>query len=111
MTVQRRRGVPVTLYPSKTSTDARGNTTLVADLTAPYTLTAAVIPQRSYRAEVPGQRDVDVYRLLVSADIENVDIWSRASFYGEMWDVISPPRLHRGIRKTRHYTIDVRKRP
>lgn len=111
VTVQRRRGQPLTIYPTKEITDARGNKTRVYDPDNPIHTTAAVIPQRSSKAEVPGQQQIHVTRLIITHELPNVDLWSRVDYLGEVWDVVSPPAFHHGSRRVRHWTIDIRKRP
>jgi hypothetical protein len=41
-----------------------------------------VIPQRSSRAEVPGQQVIDVVRLIVKDDLDGVTLWSRVEYNG-----------------------------
>lgn len=92
--------------------DRRGNKNLAADLTAePYHVTAAFIPQRSARAEVPGQQQINVYTMIVSADLADVGLWSIVRWRGELWDVVTPAAYHHGTRHTRHYSLDIRQRP
>jgi hypothetical protein len=76
----------------------------------PYIVSAAVIPQRSSKAEVPGQQEINVVRLIVDPDLPDVNLWSRVEYLGEMWDVISPPAYHHGSRRVRHWSLDIRKR-
>jgi hypothetical protein len=109
--VQRRRGREVTFWAEQIVTDSRGNRVKVADPASKTTVRAAVIPQRSQRAEVAGQVAIDVTRVLVPADIPGVTLWSRAELDGEEWDLVTPPALHWGQRNTRHWTIDLRRRP
>lgn len=110
MSVQRRRGQKVVLYGRKTITDARGNQVVVVDWDAKYDTTAAVIPQRSSRAELPGQQQIDVVRLIVDR-LPNVGLWSEVQYEAATWDVIAPPAYHHGSRRTRHWSIDIRRRP
>lgn len=109
--VQRRRGQPVTIYPEKLVTDNRGNHQLAVDLDSPIQTRAATIPQRSAKAEVPGQAVIDVTRLIVAADLGEVGLLSRVQWKGEWWDVVTPPAYHHGTRHTRHWAIDIRRRP
>lgn len=111
MSVQRRRGVKARIWKSKLVTDRRGNELVVADADGPHDVTVAQIPQRSARAEVPGQQQINVVRLLVDAHLEGVELWSRVEFGGKTWDIVTPPAYHHGTRKTRHWSIDVRERP
>lgn len=111
MSVQRRRGLPITAYPRKLVTDSRGNEQYTEDRDNPIQTTAAAVPQRSSRAEVAGQQEIDVVRLMVSAEIENIGLWSVIVFRGDEWDVAAPPAYHHGTRRTRHYSIDIRRRP
>lgn len=111
MSVQRRRGRPVTIYPRKTTVDDRGNTLISADLDHPFVTRAAVIPQRSSKAEVPGQQQIDVVRLLISTGLGDIGIWGYVHYDGSMWDVVAPPAMHYGMRRTRHLSLDIRRRP
>lgn len=110
MSVQRRRGVGVTIYPSVTTTDARQNTT-VRPLGEPIEIKAWVSADRSARAEVPGQQWINVYQLGTASDLAGVDMWSRVQWDGMWWDIVSPPAHHRGTRLTRHWTFIIRQRP
>ena len=55
MSVQRRRGMAAKVWKIKTITDNRGNQVHIADEDGPHEVRAAFIPQRSAKAEVPGQ--------------------------------------------------------
>lgn len=111
MSYQRRRGQPALLYRSKTIIDSRGNEVAVVDLDDPYPVRAWVIPQRSSRAEMPGQQDIHIIRIGVEALLEGVDSWSRVYYRDVWWDVVMPPAYHHGTRHVRHWTIDLRRRP
>jgi hypothetical protein len=109
--MQRRRGIPATVWKSSYHTDNRGNEILVADADGPYQVRCAMIPQRSSKAEVPGQQQINIYRMIVDANLEDVTLWSRIEVFGTQWDVVTPPAYHHGDRKTRHWSIDIRERP
>jgi hypothetical protein len=111
ITPQRRRGQPIVLYRSKTTTDSRGNKVQTVDEESPYSTRGWVIPGRSSRAEVPGQMDIDIVRIGVGSDFPGVDSWSRVLWKGDLYDVVIPPLYHHGTRHVRHWTIDLRKRP
>lgn len=114
MSHQRRRGQPAIVYPTKVITDSRGNRVEMADMDNPIPVTAVFSPQRSSRAELPGQQDIDITRMIVGTEvpgIDAIDSWSRVFWNGSMWDVVVPPAYHHGTRHTRHYTIDIRRRP
>lgn len=111
MSVQRRRGMPVVIYPQVRIVDARGNEQFVADRTRPVTGRAWAIPQRSSRAEVPGQVEVNVYRIGVDASLSETTLWAEVEWNGSDWDVAAPPAYHNGTRHTRHWSIDIRERP
>lgn len=111
VSIQRRRGHLVTIFPSKTVTDSRSNSLDVVDWDTPHILRAAVIPQRSAKAEVPGQLAINVVRLICRADIPDVTLQSRVVWDGRHWDIAAPPSLHTGTRATRHWSIDIRERP
>jgi hypothetical protein len=111
VSVQRRRGQRALIWKSMNITDNRGNVVSVADDDGPYEVRAVFIPQRSARAEVPGQAQINVTRMLIDASTEDVDLWSRVEWAGHMWDVVTPPAHHHGSRRVRHWSIDIRQRP
>lgn len=112
MSWQRRRGQTAKVWPTIKKVDGRGNETWVVDMAAePHIVTAAFIPQRSARAEVPGQQQINVVRMLVDANLEGVDLWGRVEWAGKFWDIVTPPSLHYGTRRVRHWSIDLRERP
>ena len=112
MSVQRRRAnrIPVTFMRTKKTTDLRGNPVLMVDETNTYSTFAAWMPERSARAEVPGQQQIDVARLIVE-EIPDVDVWSRVQVRGGEWDIVSPPEYHHGTRHLRHWSVFIRRRP
>lgn len=112
MTYQRRRGQSAQIWRTEVHTDRRGNTTKAATSDGPHEIRCWVIPQRSSRAEVPGQQQINIIRLGVDADLVDVEIWSRVFYAGKYWDIVTPPEYHHGTRRhTRHWSIDLRERP
>lgn len=111
MSVQRRKGETARVWKTIKAIDARGNETLHADPANPHVVRAAFIPQRSSRAEVPGQQQINVVRMIVDADLADVGLWSRVEWRGSEWDVVTSPSYHVGTRHTRHWSIDIRERP
>lgn len=112
MSAQRRRGQSIKVWKRILVTDGRGNKVLTADPNSPYEETAAVIPQRSSKAEVPGQQQINVVRLILKPDLADVGLWSEVEYSGSKWDVAAPPAYHHGTRRhTRHWSIDIRERP
>lgn len=111
MSVQRRRGQPATIWKTRTEVDNRGNKVVVAHNDGPHQVTAVFIPQRSSKAEVPGQTQINVTRMIVDPDLPDVTLWSRVEWNGSEWDVVTPPAYHHGTRHNRHWSIDIRERP
>lgn len=87
--------------------------TLRADTTLPhdYATPAASFPQRSSRAEVPGQQQIDVVRLIVEELPEDAGLWAICEWNGDLWDIVGPPAFRQGTRHTRHWSVDIRRRP
>ena len=108
--LQRRRGEAIRIYGPVRVIDARGNETFQAARSQMVTTTAAVIPDRSSRAEAPGQVQIDVVQFIVHAEIPELTLWSRIEWGGGWYDMASPPALHVGNRATRHTTIIARRR-
>ncbi|MCY0933633.1 phage head-tail adapter protein [Streptomyces sp. H34-S4] len=109
--MQRRRGQVALIWKSKTITDNRGNEVIVGDEDGPHEVRAAFVPQRSAKAEVPGQQQINITRMIVDANLSDVTLWSRVEAMGKTWDVVTPPAYHHGTRQTRHWSIDIRQRP
>ncbi|WJN62635.1 head-tail joining protein 2 [Streptomyces phage phiScoe10] len=110
MSLQRRRGQKVRIWKTKVTVDRRGNEVVAADSDGPHEVRAAFIPQRSAKAEVPGQQLINITRMIVAAGLEDVTLWSRVEYMGKQWDIVSPPAYHHGPRKSRHWSIDIRER-
>lgn len=102
------------VYPTKTVTDFRGQSADVPDMDNPVEVRGWVIPDRSSRAEVPGQQEINVIRIGVPfplpEGIPPVDLWSRVEWDGQQWDVAAPPDRRFGTRQVRHQTIALRRR-
>lgn len=111
MSRQRRRGMPLVLYPSKFVVDNRGNRVKQKDEDNPIHTKGWVIPDRSAKAEVPGNQQIDVVRIGVAAHLAGVDLWSQAEWDGATWDFVTPPGYHHGTRHVRHWSINIRRRP
>ncbi|WP_229852569.1 MULTISPECIES: phage head completion protein [Streptomyces] len=109
--MQRRRGQKARVWRTVEVVDNRGNKVVVADPEGPISVRAAFIPQRSSKAEVPGQQQINVTRMVVDAHLTGVSLWSRVEYNGREWDIVSPPSYHHGDRRTRHWSIDIRERP
>lgn len=113
MSYQRRHGQAVQIWSRKLTEDKRGNETLAVDMTAaPWTGRAAGIPQRSSKAEMPGQQQIDVVRLILPPNLpEDCGLWARVKYLDDFWDVAAPPAYHHGSRRTRHWSMEIRRRP
>lgn len=111
MSIQRRRGQKVTIWPETVTTDSRGNQTIAPDPDNPITTTAAFIPQRGSKAEVPGQVEIEVYTMILRNNVEGLGLWSRVLWQGAQWDIAAPPSYHFGSRHVRHASVDIRRRP
>lgn len=112
MSHQRRRGVTAKIWRVKRLTDSRGNKQDVADETNTFTVRCAVVPQRSARAEVAGQVQINVIRILVDPKyLHDISLWGRVEILGSVWDIVTPPSYHPGPRGVEHVSIDLRERP
>ncbi|MFY1688175.1 phage head-tail adapter protein [Plantactinospora sp. WMMB782] len=111
--LQRRRGRPAVIHPYKVEVDRRGSPQRVVDMSpeAEIHVVAAFIPQRSSRAELPGQMSIEIVRMIVRHSIEGFDLWARVTYDGKEWDVAAPPSYRHGTRHTRHVSVDLRRRP
>lgn len=109
----RAHGQAAQIWVQKVNLDPRGNRIVSVDMTEdPIELKAAFIPDRASRAEVPGQQEVEVVNMLVDPNLEGVGMWSRVFAMGKWWDTSAPPQFHNGpSKRTRHWTIPLRRRP
>lgn len=92
-------------------TSARGDRVQVPDMENGYERRVVGDPQRSSRAEVPGQVEIDVVRLTISADCPGLGVSAMIYWRERWWDVAAPPAYHHGTRHVRHVAVDVRARP
>ena len=108
--MQRKRGQVARIYTVTKHTDARGNVVEVPT-TEFLEVRGAFTPDRSARAELPGQQQVNVVRMITNSDLSGVNLWSRVSWSGIWWDVVAPPSWHFGARQTKHWSLILRQRP
>lgn len=109
---QRKRGLRATIYRSKDNEDRRGNQQRTWTSVNPHlNVKVVLIADRSAKAEVPGQQEINVTKILTPADLEDVDLYSRVVLNGVTWDVVAPPALHTGTKHTRHWSLTLRRRP
>lgn len=112
MTYQRRRGLPATVYLTKTMFDSLGNEHKTVDMDNGVETRVWLMPESSSKAEVPGQQHINVIRVgFRTFDGESPELWSQVEFMGKQWDVAAPPAYHHGTRHTRHWSLDLRERP
>lgn len=109
--IQRRRGLIAKVWKTEIRKDARGNDVITPVPLDPHEVRVAAIPQRSSKAEVPGQQQINIMRIIADANMPGVNLWSRVEMDGKVWDVASPPAFHYGTRQVRHWSIDLRERP
>ena len=113
MVTQRKKGhgISAVAYPGVVRETRLGSHQMAADRSSPIAFTGWVIPQRSSRAEVAGQRDIDVIRIGVSPKLgHRIGLWSEIDLLGRTWDVVTPAAYHHGTPRTRHYSLDLRSR-
>ena len=115
MTMQRRRGQEAVIVVSERTVDHRGNASARPSPTSPRFRTRAwEYADRSSKAEVPGQAEIDIIRIGISSNdplASRIDTTSRVYWDGRWWDIVSPASFHPGPRQTRHYSLSLRRRP
>lgn len=109
-THQRRHGQLATVFKTLETVDRRGNRVVVVDEEDPLTVKAVFIADRSSRAELAGQMEINVYQMLIDADVD-VSLWARVEWSGATWDVVNPAAQRFGTKHVRHQTILIRQRP
>jgi hypothetical protein len=105
-----RRGSLVAAYLSKDHIDSRGQRIKVVDMDNRVTFRATLEPLHGQRAEAPGQVDVQVSQMTYGPDVPELDLWCRVYAYGDWYDVAAPPQFHSGSWRTRHWTVELRRR-
>lgn len=108
---QRRRGLWADIYGTIATTDIAGDRVVRVATEPTHRVRAVAIPDRSSRAEVPGQQQIDVVRLITSHSLEGVNVFSRVFWDNDWWDVVAPPSFHYGTRHVRHWSFLIRRRP
>ena len=112
MSVQRTRSQELaTIYRAITVVDNRGNESVQPTMDNPHVVRVHAAPDRSARAEVPGEMQIDVLTLRIPYMLADVNLRSRVFFREDWWDVVAPPADHGGSRHVRHSTITIRRRP
>jgi hypothetical protein len=109
LTLQRKRGQLVTVYPAVASTDTRGHRVWVPDVDSPVQIRATMRPERSYGMEIPGQNLVRQVLMVCDLDAP-VAMFARLHWDGVWWDVAAPPDKRFGPRATAHMTVQLRER-
>lgn len=97
------------LYPSVLKTDSRGNKARSPDFTSPYSVMVNYSTDRQATAELPGQIDVKVVKLIAPYKTP-IESWARVKFRGEYWDIATPPVISRFTKATRHVEFTLRSR-
>lgn len=97
------------LYPVKKVTDSRGTKSKTPDLDNPFHLRVNCSTDRQSTAELPGQVDVKVLKVIAPFNTP-VDSWGRAYFRGEYWDLPIPPSISNFTKATRHVEFLLRSR-
>lgn len=90
--------------------DSRGTTVEAPDLENGREERVWITPERSSRAEVPGQQSIDIVRIGVDPDVPDVTLWSRVRIDGVDYDLAAPPTPPYGSRHVRHYSLTLRRR-
>lgn len=99
----------VKIYPSVLHLDRDGNEILVAGNES-YTRNATVAEDRQADAELAGQVDNKVVRLIIR-DAPGIDSFAEIWFRGEQWDLGGPPHFSNGVsRAVKHVEISLRSR-
>lgn len=96
MSLQRRRGARVQICGRKTVRDGRGNDVIAPDIDNLVEKRASIIWDRSNRAEVPGYQYVQVFRMIVDADVSEAELWGMVLWKGRWYDIVNPPEEHLG---------------
>jgi len=112
---QRRLGLDAIFKPTIVITDRRGDEVRIADEDPSHWIKTKcwmiTNTNRTSRAEVPGQLEIDSYKIGIKADIPGIDLWSRVIIDGEEYDVLTPPYRYNGTKQVRHWSLMIRQRP
>ena len=110
MSLQRTRGIPIVLWAAVSRENKAGEITSVPDWDRPYHTVASQRSERTARAEVPGEGEIEIIKVTVRPDVSGLNSWGRAWFMGTHWDVSAPPEYRHGTRHVRHLTLTLRSR-
>jgi hypothetical protein len=99
----------ITIYPEVLETNRRGETYRVPAETG-VTVRCTVAEERQSSAELAGQVDVKVVRILCRT-VQGTGSQTRVVFRGEEWDLAEPPHFSSGVsRRMKHMELLLRSR-
>lgn len=109
--LQTRRGSEALIFRVETVEDAMGNKTVRPHARNPHKVRISQMPDRSAKAELPGQQEINVLQVRCPPGLDEVNLWSRVYWRGKWYDLVAPPGERDGSRNIRHWTLILRKRP
>ena len=106
------RRIPVTFYPRAQMKNSRGESQWAPDRSAPQRVRMGITADRTSRAEVRGNVEIEVYEVRLPFRLRGVGPGAVVVWDGSEWDVAAPPLLRpTRTHSTRHITVQIRRRP
>lgn len=106
------RHIPVTFFPRTQQTNSRGESQWAPDRTSPQRVRMGLTADRTSRAEVRGNVEIEVYEVRLPFKLEGVGPGAVVLWDGSEWDIAAPPMLRPSrTHSVRHITVQIRRRP
>lgn len=106
------RHISVTFYPRTQQTNRRGEDQWAPDWSNPQRIRMGVSVDRTSRAEVRGNVEIEVYNARIPAHLQGVGPGAVLEWDGSNWDIVAPPMMRpTRTHSVRHQTVQIRRRP
>lgn len=106
------RHIPITVFPRTQQANRRGEEQWFPNWDAPVKTRMGITVDRTSRAEVRGNVEIEVYQIRIPASIQGVGPGATILWDDAEWDVVAPPMVRpTRTHSVRHQTVQIRRRP
>ena len=106
------RHIPVTFFPRVQQENSRGESQWAPDRTSPQRVRMGITADRTSRAEVRGNVEIEMYDIRLPFKLKGVGPGAVIVWDGSEWDIAAPPMLRpTRTHSVRHITVPIRRRP
>lgn len=106
------RHIPIQFYARTQQANRRGEEQWAPDWANPQRVRMGITADRTSRAEVRGNVEIEVYEIRLPASLKGVGPGAVVIWDDSEWDVVAPPQLRpTRTHSVRHQTVQIRRRP